>query len=64
MVEFTARQILNMLSPSNFLFTNPELLQRTIEQGGRNLVCGAQNLFEDWGQMVLKRNRLPPMNLR
>ncbi len=46
-VEFAARQILDMVSPSNFLLTNPELLQKTLEQGGTNLVRGAQNLFED-----------------
>jgi polyhydroxyalkanoate synthase len=52
MLEFTARQILDMISPSNFLLTNPEFLQRTIEQGGTNLLRGAQNLFEDCGRFV------------
>ena len=47
-VEFVSRQILDMMSPSNFLPTNPEILQRTIEQGGMNLFRGAQNALEDW----------------
>jgi polyhydroxyalkanoate synthase len=46
-VEFAARQILDMMSPSNFLLTNPELLQQTLAQGGLNLVRGSQNLLED-----------------
>jgi polyhydroxyalkanoate synthase len=47
-VAFAARQILDVFAPSNFLLTNPELQQRTFEQGGTNLVRGAQNLLEDW----------------
>lgn len=47
-VEFVTRQILDTFSPSNFLPTNPELLEHTIRQGGMNLARGAQNLAEDW----------------
>ncbi len=46
-VEFASRQLLDMFSPSNFLLTNPEALQRTFETGGVNLVYGLQNLLED-----------------
>jgi polyhydroxyalkanoate synthase len=55
MLEFTARQLLDMLSPSNFLLTNPEVLQRTVEQGGQNLVRGAQNLIEDWERALSRK---------
>ncbi len=48
MVEFMSRQVLDMFSPSNFLLTNPEVLQRTVREGGMNLVNGMQNLIEDW----------------
>jgi polyhydroxyalkanoate synthase len=48
MVEFMSRQVLDMFSPSNFLPTNPEVLQRTASTGGMNLVNGWQNLVEDW----------------
>jgi len=48
MVEFTSRQVLDMVSPSNFLLTNPEILQHTISKGGMNLLSGVQNLAEDW----------------
>ena len=40
MVQFVSRQILDMVSPSNFLPTNPEVLQQTVSKGGMNLVSG------------------------
>lgn len=46
-VEFTTRQILDTLSPSNFIFTNPEVLKATREQMGLNLVRGAMNFIQD-----------------
>jgi poly[(R)-3-hydroxyalkanoate] polymerase subunit PhaC len=48
MAEFVARQILDMVSPSNLLLTNPDVLQRTISTGGANLVNGWRNMIEDW----------------
>jgi poly[(R)-3-hydroxyalkanoate] polymerase subunit PhaC len=52
MVEFVARQILDMVSPSNFLLTNPEVMRQTIAKGGMNLVSGLRNLAEDWERAV------------
>jgi poly[(R)-3-hydroxyalkanoate] polymerase subunit PhaC len=52
MVEFAARQMLDVFAPSNFPATNPEILRRTIEQGGTNFVAGFQNLLEDWERAV------------
>jgi polyhydroxyalkanoate synthase len=51
-VKFGARQALDMVSPSNFVATNPELLRRTLERGGRNFVDGLQHLVEDWERSV------------
>ena len=51
-VEFTTRQMLDVFSPSNFAWTNPEVLQTTITEGGLNLVRGWQHLFEDWERVV------------
>jgi polyhydroxyalkanoate synthase len=48
MVEFTARQLLDVVSPSNFLWTNPEVLYRTFQEGGDNLKRGFENLLQDW----------------
>jgi polyhydroxyalkanoate synthase subunit PhaC len=46
-VAFAARQMLDMFSPSNFLLTSPEVLQRTAAEGGANLVNGLHNLLGD-----------------
>ncbi len=57
-VSFVARQLLDVFSPSNFLTTNPELLERTTKEGGQNLVRGAVNFVEDWERAVAGR---PPV---
>jgi polyhydroxyalkanoate synthase subunit PhaC len=51
-VEFGARQIIDTVAPSNFPTTNPEVLTRTIETGGLNLLRGWQNLIEDWERAI------------
>lgn len=51
-VKFGGRQLLDMFSPSNFLPTNPELLQRTLQSGGQNFLLGLQHLFEDWERAI------------
>jgi polyhydroxyalkanoate synthase len=51
-VEFAARQALDVLSPSNFVLTNPEVLQRTQAEAGQNLVRGFWNFVEDWERAV------------
>jgi poly[(R)-3-hydroxyalkanoate] polymerase subunit PhaC len=53
--EFATRQFLDMFSPSNFPWTNPEIAERTAMQAGANLVRGAQNLAEDWERAVAGR---------
>ena len=45
--EFYMRQIVNAVSPSNFIFTNPELLRATLNESAENLVRGAHMLAED-----------------
>src|SRR5271169_4805985 len=52
MVEFVSRQMLDMVSPSNFLATNPEVLWQTVSKGGMNLVSGLRNLMEDWERTI------------
>jgi polyhydroxyalkanoate synthase subunit PhaC len=49
-IDFYARQFVNALSPSNFALTNPEVLRRTRESGGENLVRGLNNLLNDLEQ--------------
>ncbi len=55
MVEFAARQALDIFSPSNFLATNPEVIDETIRQGGMNFIRGAQNFVEDWERAAAGR---------
>ena len=45
--DFVTRQLLDTLSPGNFLPTNPEVLSATLAEGGQNLVRGAMNLWLD-----------------
>jgi polyhydroxyalkanoate synthase subunit PhaC len=46
-VDFTVRQLLDMVSPANFVTTNPEVLERTVQTLGGNLQQGFQNWLED-----------------
>lgn len=46
-LSFFFRQTINALSPSNFIWSNPELLQRTLEEKGANLVKGVELFQED-----------------
>ena len=46
-VSFVARQILDMMAPSNFVTTNPELLEATLRSAGKNLADGLGNLVID-----------------
>ena len=41
------RQLVNAASPSNFIFTNPELLRTTLKENAENLVRGTHMLAED-----------------
>jgi polyhydroxyalkanoate synthase len=52
MASFAARQLLDVFSPANFLWTNPEALERTAREGGMNLARGAMNFAEDWRRRV------------
>jgi polyhydroxyalkanoate synthase len=45
--EFAARQWLDMWSPSNFAWSNPEVIDATVAEGGANLVRGGQNAVQD-----------------
>jgi polyhydroxyalkanoate synthase len=55
LVDFTVRQWLDALAPSNFLATNPELQELTRAEGGQNLLRGAQNLVEDMARLFKKQ---------
>jgi polyhydroxyalkanoate synthase len=46
-VDFYTRQFVDAMSPANFVMTNPEVLRRTAETGGANLLKGLSNLLSD-----------------
>lgn len=46
-VTFAARQILDMYSPANYPWLNPEVLKATVGQAGFNFIKGACNFYED-----------------
>ena len=57
MANFTARQLLDTIAPSNFIVTNPEVLARTRAELGANLVRGYANLVAD---LTRARSGAPP----
>lgn len=56
-VSFTVRQLLDIYSPANFLASNPEVLARSMQSGGANLVQGWQNFSDDTRR---QQENLPP----
>jgi polyhydroxyalkanoate synthase len=51
-VEFSVRQVLDMLAPSNFAASNPEVLEKAFRSGGENFVLGWQNWLSDWRRLL------------
>ena len=56
-VNFAGRLLLEAASPANFLYTNPELLERTAAESGQNLIRGLKNWLED-AQRVVRGGRV------
>jgi polyhydroxyalkanoate synthase len=58
-VEFYTKQFADAMSPSNFVFTNPEVLRTTLQSNGENLVKGLNNLLIDLergkGQLAIRQ---------
>jgi polyhydroxyalkanoate synthase len=46
-VGFAVREGLEVIAPDNYLPTNPQLIDKTIEENGRNLLRGLKHLGED-----------------
>jgi polyhydroxyalkanoate synthase subunit PhaC len=53
-LKFAAQGFVDAMSPSNFALTNPEVIEKTIETRGQNLLDGLQNMLADIqkGQMT------------
>lgn len=46
-ISFAAQQMVDLASPANFIWSNPEVLARTALTGGANLWQGARNWLDD-----------------
>jgi polyhydroxyalkanoate synthase len=46
-LEFATQQLIDGLSPSNFIPTNPEVLRVAADTGGKSLLDGFNNLLDD-----------------
>lgn len=46
-LQFATNMLIEAMSPSNFLLTNPVVLKRTMETHGQNLVNGMRHLIND-----------------
>jgi polyhydroxyalkanoate synthase len=55
MMCFIVRQMFQSIAPSNFIVSNPELLNQTVTQKGANLVRGFFNYLEDVARSVHER---------
>ena len=56
--QFLMRQLLDLVSPSNFPATNPRVIDATLRSGGTNFVAGLQNFLEDTRRRL---NGAPPV---
>lgn len=45
--NFYLKILIDALSPTNFPFTNPEIIRETFKQNGKNLLKGYQNFLDD-----------------
>jgi polyhydroxyalkanoate synthase len=52
-VTFTMRQMLDLWSPSNFPWMNPEVLRAAWTEGGTNFLNGAEHFADDWRREAL-----------
>ncbi len=58
-VNFAARQRPDMMSPSNFATTNPQVQMRTRVEGRQNLIRGARYWIEDFSRLLSSQPRKP-----
>lgn len=58
--KFQIRQMLDLVSPSNFPLTNPEIINATTRERGTNLIEGATHFTKDLMQTLTQEHKPPP----
>ena len=56
-LRFATRSFVDAMSPSNFALTNPQVLKRTLETRGENLLKGLANMLRDIAQGQLTQTK-------
>ncbi|MCE7795502.1 class I poly(R)-hydroxyalkanoic acid synthase [Sphingobium sufflavum] len=56
--RFAMQGLIDATSPANFPFTNPQVVQRTIETNGNNLLVGLERMMADLGRGQLQQTDL------
>ncbi|WP_414901886.1 PHA/PHB synthase family protein [Sphingomonas flavalba] len=49
-LRFAAKAVVDAMSPSNFAFTNPDVMAKTVETRGENLLKGLEHMLRDLGK--------------
>jgi len=63
-VRFQMRQALDLISPSNFPWSNPEIIEETRNSQGKNLIEGAAHFGEDLVQTLTQEHKPAPEGYR
>ena len=56
-MRFATRSFVDAMSPSNFALTNPQVLKKTLESRGENLLKGLANMLKDIAQGQLTQTK-------
>lgn len=59
-IAFIMRQMLDTVSPSNLPPLNPEIITRTLETSGRNMMAGAVQFMDDATHIIAQEHRPVP----
>ena len=46
--KFVCQQFLDALAPTNFAWSNPQVIEETVSSRGQNLITGMNNFLEQW----------------
>ncbi|MXP29594.1 class I poly(R)-hydroxyalkanoic acid synthase [Porphyrobacter algicida] len=62
-LRFTTKALVEAASPANFPFTNPVVMERTLETRGENLVSGMEHMLADMKRGQLTHTKLGAFSL-